>query len=195
MTTIERITKIWRRFLDALTPSMTAWRGATIGVYLLVAILLVAFFASYFVQDFTFQKLPGFVVPIGILFFVGALAVLAIRLIGCMSNRYRFVLFVFSPIIVFVVSTSGMWQSIGLGFALILIASLIGAGVAVMRSDGFKPRHAVIDGVKASRNRRQILVIRSIVVILLSERLGFSSLNHKLRHYRRENAASWRLNR
>jgi len=140
MTTIERITRIWRRFLEALTPSMTAWRGATIGVYLLVAILLVAFFASYFVQDFTFQKLPGFVVPIGILFFVGALAVLAIRLIGCMSNRYRFVLFVFSPIIVFVVSTSGMWQSIGLGFALILIASLIGAGVAVMRSDGFKPR-------------------------------------------------------
>ena len=140
MTTIERITRIWRRFLDALTPSMTAWRGATIGIYLLVAILLVAFFASYFVQDFTFQKLPGFVVPIGILFFVGALAVLAIRLIGCMSNRYRFVLFVFSPIIVFVVSTSGMWQSIGLGFALILIASLIGAGVAVMRSDGFKPR-------------------------------------------------------
>jgi hypothetical protein len=57
------------------------------------------------------------------------------------------------------------------------------------------PRHAVIEGVKASRNRRQILVIRSIVVILLSERLGFSSLNHKLRHYRRENAASWRLNR
>ena len=57
-----------------------------------------------------------------------------------MSNRYRFVLFVFSPIIVFIVSTSGMWQSIGLGFALILIASLIGAGIAVLRSDGFKPR-------------------------------------------------------
>ena len=140
MTTIERITRIWRRFLEALTPSMTAWRGATIGVYLLVAILLVAFFASYFIQDFTFQKLPGFVVPIGILFFAGALVVLAIKLIGCMSNRYRFALIGFSPIIVFVVSTSGMWQSIGLGFALILIASLIGAGVAVMRSDGFKPR-------------------------------------------------------
>jgi len=140
MTTIERITRIWRRFLEALTPSMTAWRGATVGVYLLVAILLFAFFASYFVQDFTFQKLPGFVVPIGILFFIGALVVLAIKLIGCMSNRYRFALIAFSPIIVFVVSTSGMWQSIGLGFALILIASLIGAGVAVMRSDGFKPR-------------------------------------------------------
>jgi len=140
MTTIERITRIWRRFLEALTPSMTAWRGATVGVYLLVAILLFAFFASYFVQDFTFQKLPGFVVPIGILFFAGALVVLGIKLIGCMSNRYRFALIAFSPIIVFVVSTSGMWQSIGLGFALILIASLIGAGVAVMRSDGFKPR-------------------------------------------------------
>ncbi|MCH8072100.1 MAG: hypothetical protein IIA09_09145 [Proteobacteria bacterium] len=140
MTTIERITTIWRSIRQAVTPSKQAWQGATMGIYLLVAILLVAFFASYFIRDFTFQKLPGFVVPIGILFFVGALAVLAITLIGCMSNRYRFVLFVFSPIIVFVVSTSGMWQSIGLGFALILIASLIGAGVAVMRSDGFKPR-------------------------------------------------------
>ncbi len=140
MTTIERITTIWRSIRQAVTPSKQAWQGATMGIYLLVAILLVAFFASYFIQDFTFQKLPGFVVPIGILFFVGALAVLAIKLIGCMSNRYRFVLFVFSPIIVFIVSTSGMWQSIGLGFALILIASLIGAAVAVMRSDGFKPR-------------------------------------------------------
>ena len=140
MTTIERITKIWRRFVEAITPSMTAWRGATIGVYLLVAILLVAFFASYFVQDFTFQKLPGFVVPIGILFLAGALVVLVIKLIGRMSNRYRFALIGFGPIIVFVVSTSGMWQSIGLGIALILIASLIGAGIAVMRSDGFRPR-------------------------------------------------------
>jgi len=140
MTTIERITKIWRRFVEAITPSMTAWRGATIGVYLLVAILLVAFFASYFIQDFTFQKLPGFVVPIGALFLVGTLVVLALKLIEGISNRYRFALFVFSPIVVFVVSTSGMWQSIGLGFALILIASLIGAGSAVMRSDGFRPR-------------------------------------------------------
>ena len=140
MTTIERITTIWRSIRQAVTPSKQAWQGATVGIYLLVAILLVAFFASYFVQDFTFQKLPGFVVPIGILFIAGALVVLVIKLIGCMSNRYRFVLFVFSPIIVFVVSTSGMWQSIGLGFALILIASLIGAGVAVIRSDGFKPR-------------------------------------------------------
>jgi hypothetical protein len=41
---------------------------------------------------------------------------------------------------VFVVSTSGMWQSIGLGSALVLIVSFIGAGIAVVSSDGFRPR-------------------------------------------------------
>ena len=140
MTTIERMTRIWQQILKAITPSRTAWRGATIGVYLLAVILLVAFFASYFIQDFTLQKLPAFVVLIGALFLFGALGVLALRLIGCISKQYRFALIVFGPFVVLVAAPGGMWQGIAFGSALILIASFIGASVAVMRSDGFRPQ-------------------------------------------------------
>ena len=87
MTTIERAAGIWRQVLETITPSKAAWRGATIGVYLLGAMLLFAYFASYFMQKFTLQKLPAFVVQIGALFLLGALGVLALRLIGHISRQ------------------------------------------------------------------------------------------------------------
>ena len=140
MITIERIKNIWQRILETITPSRTAWRGATIGVCLLVTFLLVAFFASYFIQDFTFQKLPAFVMPVGVLFLSGALVLLLLRLIGYISGQYRLALFVFSPFVVLIVAPGSMLQRIGFASALILIASFIGAGIAVMRSGDFRPR-------------------------------------------------------
>ncbi len=140
MTTIERVAGIWRQVLDTITPSKVAWRGATIGVYLLGAILLFAFFASYFIQDFTLQKLPAFVVRIGALFLLGALGVLALRLIGHISRQYRIALFLSGPFVVLVAAPGDLWQSIAFGGVLILIASFIGAGVAVIRSDGYSPQ-------------------------------------------------------
>ena len=140
MTTIERVAGIWRQVLETTTPSKAAWRGATMGVYVLVTILLAAFFASYFIQDFTLQKLPAFVVRIGALFLLGALGVLVLRLIGRISQQYRMALFLCGPFVVLVAAPGDQWQSIAFGGVLILIASFIGAGVAVMRSDGYRPQ-------------------------------------------------------
>jgi pimeloyl-ACP methyl ester carboxylesterase len=106
----------------------------------MVAFFLVAFFVSYFIQDFTFQKLPAFIMPVGTSFLLGALAVLLLRLIGCLSGLYRLLLFMFAPFVMLIVAPGGMLQSIGFATALILIASFIGAGVAVMRRDGFRPQ-------------------------------------------------------
>ena len=140
MTMIERAAGIWRQVLETITPSKAAWRGATLGVYVLVTILLAAFFASYFIQDFTLQKLPAFVVRIGSLFLLGALGVLALRLIGRISQQYRIALFLCGPFVVLVAAPGDQWQSIAFGGVLILIASFIGAGVAVIRSDGYRPQ-------------------------------------------------------
>ncbi len=139
MTTIERITRTWQRIREAATPSKQAWQGATIGVYLLVTILLSAFFASYFVQDFTLQKLPAFVVRIGALVLFGALGAIALRMIAGISSQYRFALLVSGPFVLLVAAPGGMWQSIAFASALVLIVSFIGAGVAVVRSPGFRP--------------------------------------------------------
>ena len=117
MTTIDRIAVIGRRVVGVITPSATAWRGATTGVYLLAAILLGAFFASYFLQDFSLQKLPAFVLRIGSLLLLGTLGMLALMLVGQISQSYRRALFLSAPFVVLVAAPGGLWQSIAFGSA------------------------------------------------------------------------------
>jgi len=140
MTAIERLSGIWRRILENTSPSTTAWRGATAGVYLLGAILLAAFFAGYFIQDFALQKLPAFVARIGALLLAGALCVVALRLIGRISAQYRLALLLSGPFVVIVAAPGDMWQSIAFGGVLLLIASFLGAGIAVLRRNGVRAR-------------------------------------------------------
>ena len=140
MTMIERIKTTWDSIRDATTPSKQAWYGATIGVFLLVTILAVAFLTSFILQDFTLEKLPAFVVVVGALFLIGALGLLVLRLIDCISRQYRWALFVFGPFVVLVAAPGDTLQSVAFGGALILIASFIGAGIAVLRADGFRPQ-------------------------------------------------------
>jgi len=137
MKKIERLRASLRRVMVTLTPSEIAWRGATAGIYVLAAILLGAFFASYFLQDFSLQKLPAFIVRTGSLVLLGALGMLALMLLGHISQPYRRALFLSAPFVVLVAAPGGLWQSIVFGSALILIASLIGAGIAVLRRTGF----------------------------------------------------------
>ncbi len=140
MKRIERIRQILVRVMTLLTPSVAAWQGATIGVYVLVTVVLGAFFASYFIQNFTFQKLPAFVFTTGVLFLLGALGVVALRLIGTISNQYRIAVIIFGPFVLLFAGPGGPPQSLLFGIVLILIVSLIGAGTAVIRSDGLRPR-------------------------------------------------------
>ena len=50
MKKIERIRAFLRKTIAAFTPSQSAWHGATVGVYVLVTALVLAFFIIYFVQ-------------------------------------------------------------------------------------------------------------------------------------------------
>lgn len=140
MTAIERLTTTWHRIREAATPSEAAWQGATVGIYVLVMALVLAFFATMFMQNFTLQKLPAFLVLIGALFMLGALALLVYRLVGKLAPSYRFALFVLAPFVVIVFAPGDEMQSAVFGSALILIASFIGAGVGVLRRGRFNPR-------------------------------------------------------
>lgn len=137
MKKIERVRAFLQRIAAALTPSATAWRGASVGVYVLVAALVLAFFVIFFIQDFTLQKLPAFLVLVGTLFLLGILALLAYHYIGRLAPAYRFALFVLAPFVVVVFAPGNQKQSLAFGVALILIASFVGAGIAVFHKDGF----------------------------------------------------------
>jgi len=139
MKRIERVRAFLRRTVTALSPSEAAWHGASVGVYVLATALVLAFFTIYFMQDFTLQKLPAFLVQIGALFLLGVLALLVLRYIGKLAPSYRFALFVLAPFIILVFAPGDEKQSAVFGTALILIASFIGAGIAVLRKDGFEP--------------------------------------------------------
>ena len=139
MKRIERVRAFLRRTIAALSPSEAAWHGASVGVYVLAAALVLAFFTVYFLQDFTLQKLPAFLVQIGVLFLLGVLALLVFRYIGKLAPSYRFALFVLAPFIIVVFAPGDEKQSAVFGTVLILIASFIGAGIAVLRKDGFEP--------------------------------------------------------
>jgi len=139
MKRIERVRAFLRRTATALSPSEAAWHGASVGVYVLATALVLAFFTIYFMQDFTLQKLPAFLVQIGALFLLGVLALLVFRYIGKLAPSYRFALFVLAPFIIVVFAPGDEKQSAVFGTALILIASFIGAGIAVLRKEGFEP--------------------------------------------------------
>jgi len=139
MKKIERIRAFLRKTIAAASPSEVAWRGASAGVYVLVATLVLFLFIVFFVQDFTLQKLPAFVAMIGALILLGGLALLAYRSIGKLAPTYRFALFVFAPFVIVVFAPGDAMQSVVFGGALILIASFIGAGIAVFRKDGVHP--------------------------------------------------------
>ena len=139
MKIIERSREFARKSRVALTPSETAWRGAAIGVYLLGTIIVMLLFTSYFIQDFTWQKLPAYVVWIGLTMVIGAGTLLIAALIMAIPTVYRASLFLFAPFLVMFVFPGGPPDSIAGGLALILLASLVGAGIAVIRRDGIKP--------------------------------------------------------
>ena len=139
MKKIERFRAFLGKVTAALTPSKTAWHGASVGFYVLIAVLVLHFFVVFFVQDFTLQKLPAFLALIGTLLLLGVLALLVYHYIGKLAPAYRFALFVLAPFIIIVFAPGDEMESAAFGAALILIASFVGAGIAVFRKDGLYP--------------------------------------------------------
>jgi len=139
MKIIERARAFGQKARTTLTPSETAWHGAATGVYLLGTIIVTLMFTAYFVQDFTLQKLPAYVVTLSVVMLIGAGGLLAAVIVMAIPVVYRTALALFTPFIMMFVFPGGEAVSIGGALILILIASVIGAGIAVIRRDGLQP--------------------------------------------------------
>jgi dienelactone hydrolase len=139
MKIIERARVLGRKVWNELTPSDAAWRGAAIGVYLLGTIVVGLLFTTYFLQDFTLQKLPAYFVWIGASMLIGIAGLITAWLVMKIPTVYRTALVLFSPFLLMSVFPGGPPGSIVAGTILILIASAVGAALSVFRRDGFHP--------------------------------------------------------
>ena len=137
MKTIERIRGFGRRAKEKLTPSDTAWRGATTGVYLLGTTVISLLFATYFLQDFAVQKLPAFVVWIGLSILIGMASILLAWLITALPARFRFAVAAILPFLLMSVFPGGEVTAATGALSLVLIFAMIGGALASMRSKGF----------------------------------------------------------
>ena len=137
MRAIERIRGFGRRAKETLTPSNAAWRGATTGVYLLGTTIISLLFAAYFLQDFTLQKLPAFIVWIGLSVAIGLASILLAGLIIALPAPFRFAVAAFLPFLLMSVFPGGEMTAAAGAFSLVLIFAMIGGALASMRSKGF----------------------------------------------------------
>lgn len=139
MRKFERTRRMAQRIRTALTPSATAWRGASAGVYVLGTIAMVAVFATYFLTAFAWQKLPGYVVWISISIAIGFAGLLAAAAVMRLPVNYRIALATFMPFLVMFVFPGGPLTGVLGAIALLAVSSLVGAGIAVLRREGWQP--------------------------------------------------------
>jgi dienelactone hydrolase len=140
MTKLQRLRSFSRRIMSEITPGDAAWRGAAFGVLVLVAVIVLAYFATYFVQNFSWQKLPAFPAGFGALLAIGILILLGVTLLAHLPLLYRFALIVFTPFLLLVFAPGDNKQSAIFTIFALLVVSLIGAAISVWRHEGFYPR-------------------------------------------------------
>lgn len=134
----EPVRGFLQRTREALTPSRTAWEGAALGVILLSVSIAVLLLTSFVLAGFALQKVPAYVVSVGVFFLCGMLALWLPALINRLGNLYRIALFVFAPFVVLVFPTGKEWVAALFGASMILIASLLGASLAVLHTNRWK---------------------------------------------------------
>lgn len=120
-----------------MTPPATGWTGAAIAVCILGTIIIVFFFTTTFLQNFTLQKLPAFVVTVGMTMAAGFGILLGAALIMNIPVPYRYALALFAPFILMGVFPGGEPNSLIAGATLILLFSLIGGSIAALQRGGF----------------------------------------------------------
>jgi len=138
MSIVGRLRQYVARVGDALRPSDPAWRGAAVAVQLVAALVLAGFVAAEVVPHFSVQKLGASAVMVGALLAVGALGLLAFALLQRLPQVYRAVLFVLAPLIVLFVAPAEDWRGFALPIVLLLLASLIGGSLLVLRRSGWR---------------------------------------------------------
>lgn len=140
MRKFVRLRGFARKISDGVTPSQIAWRGAATGVLVVSSTVVVAYFVIYFVQDFAWTKLPAFAVRVGVPALLGLLLLVGIALVSRLPSNYRVAVFLSAPFIFLSFAPGNDGQAAGFTAIVLLITSFIGAGVAVIRRDGFHPR-------------------------------------------------------
>lgn len=138
MRLIERIRAFVIRVRGGLSPTPAAWRGAGTGIVLLSAAIAAFLFASYFLPDFAWQKLPAYVVSTGALMLAGAAALLLLNLLNRSGAFFRVALFVFAPIVLTGLVPGESHVALMAGGAMVVTAALLGGGGAVLRASGWR---------------------------------------------------------
>ena len=126
-----------RRVGAALWPSQDGWQGAATAVYLLGTAVFAFFLSVYFLQDFALQKLPAYVVATAFSILIGAGILLAAFVIARLPLAYRLPLFLVTPFVIFSLMPGNEAQSALSSVVLVLLVSLVGGGLAVLRRRGF----------------------------------------------------------
>jgi dienelactone hydrolase len=131
-------------------------------------LITLALLIAAMVPSFTPAKLAGFLIAVTTLLLVGLLIRLVLWLFGLLHPRYRATLFLILPLLLLVLAPgAGPKGTPLLAVALVVIAALLGGAIAVLRSDGFKPRKQKVTlaalgiGVALSVAMLAILVIPS----------------------------------
>lgn len=138
--TVLRIQRWTKQTAIALTPSESAWRGASYGVMSLVTALVIAYFAIYVVQDFAWQKIFAFIVTVGVLALAGLLVLVMAPWFLRIHPLYRLALLVFVPFLAIHVAVGNDKQSLLFTAATVAVVSCLGAGISVFKREGFYPR-------------------------------------------------------
>lgn len=125
-------------YLKKLIPTDQAWRGAGDGVLSVGLIVVCLFFYFTTVPDFSFQRVPAFVVQIGALMLMGLATVLTAYLLMRLPRRYRIISALIAPILIMTTFPGGELTGLVMGMGVLLAFSFIGAGSGILLQSGFK---------------------------------------------------------
>ena len=140
MSRLKRLAGKCTALSDRLSPTADAWRGAALAIAMLGALIVLAYFAIYILQDFAAEKLPAFftmlltaVAPgIGLIF----LAWLILRL----PRAYRWTALLVAPVLIPSFLTGGDLQTAVTAAVILLLVSLVGGSIGLFRAEGFRPK-------------------------------------------------------
>ena len=136
-TTLKQKFKV---FASKVTPTPLAWHGAADGVLSVGLILVGLFFYLSNVINFSFQKLPAFILWVGFPIILGLALLSAAYVLMSLPKRYRLRLALVAPLIMLFVFPGEDSTGYIAGAAVLLAFSLIGAGSGVLVQYGFNYR-------------------------------------------------------
>ncbi len=140
MSMVDRLRALSTRISSGLSLPQSAIHGAATAIYLLVATIVTFYFAAYYVQDFTLQKLPAYVLQTTAVFAAGAVALLIVVVIARLPAPIRYALVVFAPFILLSFAPGDEPEKLVFTGVLLVLVALTGGGIGVLYRAGFRFR-------------------------------------------------------